>query len=199
MRPHLFVLIALSLLGCGHAGSYVWIDDLPASQLADASTAEYTIDSGDMLNVRVLNQESMSTRARVRPDGKIFVPLIGDVVVKGRRPVELAKDLEARLKDFVVAPAVTITAEEVQPVRISVVGEVARPGVYSVEPGSGVLQALAVSGGMTDFADADHIFVLRRGTAQGTQRIRFTYDGLTRDPGKGAAFSLRSGDAVIVE
>ena len=199
------VLIAASLLlsaglpACGPKGDYVWVDKLPASQLSGPNPAEYAIEPGDMLNVRVYNQEAMSTRARVRPDGKIFIPLVGDVTVAGRRPAELARELESRMKSFIVAPSVTVTAEEVQPVRVSVIGEVTRPGALDLESGAGVLRALAMSGGLTEFADEDSIFVLRMAPNRSLQRIRFTYGDLTRGGGQGPAFTLRSGDVVVVE
>ncbi len=202
-RPRALVvaslLLGLGLPACGSAGEYVWVDKLPAAQLSGTDAADYVIKPGDLLNIRVYNQEPMSTRARVRPDGKIFIPLVGDVSVLGRRPAELAKDLEGRMKSFIVAPSVAVTAEETQPVRVAVVGEVARPGSVDLEAGDGVLRALAISGGLTEFADEECIFVLREAPNQSPQRIRFTYENLTRGVGKGTAFSLRTGDVVVVE
>jgi polysaccharide export outer membrane protein len=173
----------------------VWVDDVPASEFGGKPEA-YVINVGDLLNVRVYNQDAMSTRARVRPDGKIAVPLLGDIEARGRKPAELAKALEARLKEFVVAPAVIVTVEEAQPMLVSVIGEVARPGILTLEPTSGVLQALAGAGGVTDYANRDRIFVFRRSPQL---RIRFTYESLTRGEGKGAAFLLQQGDVVVVE
>jgi polysaccharide biosynthesis/export protein len=193
------ILSLLALSGCGPTGAYTWVDKLPAAELTSASAGAYVIDAGDLLSIRVYNQEAMSTRARVRPDGKISMPLIGDIEVRGRRPTDVAKDLEERMKTVIVAPAVTVTAEETQPLRISVLGEVNRPGAYVLEAGSGVLQALALGGGLTEFADDDRLFVLRSASGGATQRIRFTYEDLTQASGKGAAFSLRSGDVVFVE
>jgi polysaccharide export outer membrane protein len=187
------------LPACGPKGEYVWVDTLPQNQLSGADPVDYVIEPGDMLNVRVYNQEPMSTRARVRPDGKIFIPLVGDVEVKGRRPAELAKELEARMKSFIVAPSVAVTAEEVQPVRVSVIGEVANPGTFEVQSGSGVLRALAMSGGLTEFASEDCVFVLRTAPNKSLQRIRFSYADLTAGAGKGPAFALRPGDVVVVE
>lgn len=194
----LLLLLGAGLSACGPAGEYVWVDKLPAAELSSPQP-DYTIKPGDLLNIRVYGQEAMSTRARVRPDGKVFIPLVGDVVVSGRRPAELARDLEGRMKSFIVAPSVAVTAEEMQPVRVAVVGEVARPGSVDLEAGDGILRALAVSGGLTEFADEDCIFVLRAAPNQSPQRIRFSYESLTRGVGKGTAFSLRTGDVVVVE
>lgn len=193
------LLFCLALSGCGPAGAYTWVDNLPASEFSATSAGGYVIETGDLLNIRVYNQDAMSTRARVRSDGKISIPLIGDVDVRGRKPTVVAKDLEDRMKSLIVTPAVIVAVEEVQPLRVSVIGEVSRPGAYVLEAGAGVLQALAMSGGLSEFADADRIFVLRTAPGGALWRVRFTYADLTQGIGKGATFSLRSGDVVVAE
>lgn len=198
-RDRFIVALAATLAGCAPIGPYVWIDDIPATEIAEPTRRDYVINAGDVLTIRVYNQDAISSRARVRPDGRIAVPLAGEVDAVGRRPIELAKEIEAQLKPFVVAPAVTVSVDEVQPVQVSVLGEVARPGVYPIEPGSGVLQALALAGGKTRFAAADRIFVLRRRLADAPLRIRFTYDQLRAGAGKAATFTLAPGDVVSVE
>jgi polysaccharide export outer membrane protein len=162
----------------------------------ETSGADYLIEAGDMLSVRVFNQDAMSTRARVRSDGKISVPFVGDVPVRGKAPAAVAKDLEARLKSFVVTPAVTVTVDEFQQPSIAVVGEVAHPGVYNIEPSVGVLRALALAGGVTEYANHDNIYVLRR---VGPRRIRVTYRALIDNELRAAALHLRAGDTVVVE
>lgn len=189
----------LALAGCGPTGAYVWVNDVPKTDLAGAGDGAYVIGAGDLLSVRVYNQEAISTRGRVRPDGRIAVPLAGEIEAVGRRPVDLAKEIEAHLKSFVVAPVVAVSVEEIQPVKISVLGEVARPGMFTLEAGAGVLEALASAGGPTDFADKDAIFVLRRRGAAPPLRVRFTYAQLTGGAGNAAAFTLVSGDVVTVE
>lgn len=191
--------LALALAACGGAGSFVWIDDVPLTEIVEPARREYVIASGDVLAIRVYNQEAISARCRVRSDGRIAIPLAGEIDAVGRRPVELAKEIEAQLKPFVVAPAVVVSVEEMQPLQISVLGEVMRPGVFPMEPGSGVLQALALAGGTTRFAHQDRIFVLRRRLAQPPLRIRFTYKDLAGGTGRGATFSLAPGDVVTVE
>jgi polysaccharide export outer membrane protein len=183
---------ALCAVGCA-GGKYVWVTDLPPD---DATGADYLIEAGDTLSVRVLNQEPMSTRARVRSDGKISVPLVGDVSVRGKAPAAVAMDLEARFKSFVVTPAVTVTVDEFQQPSVAVVGEVARPGVYNIEPAVGVLRALALAGGLTDYASHDSIYVLRH---VGPRRVRLKYRALIDNEPRAASLRLRSGDTVVVE
>jgi polysaccharide export outer membrane protein len=195
MRPLLHlglgVLAVLKLSGCGGA-PFVWVDEIP--QQRDAG--EYVIAPGDTVGVRVFNQENMSVRTRVRSDGKVAVPVVGDVEVSGKTPAAVSKELTARLKEFVVSPIVTVSVEETQPTAVAVLGEVAHPGNYTLDASAGVLQALAAAGGFTDFASHDAIYVVRRAQAS---RIRFAFTDLGRGAGRAATFRLRAGDVVIVE
>jgi polysaccharide export outer membrane protein len=192
------LLAALASAGCG-AGAYVWVDQLDAASAAGAPESDYLVASGDLLNIRIYDQDAISTHCRVSPDGKIAVPLVGEVEARGQSAAALAAQIAKRLKPFIVAPSVTITLEEAQPPKISLVGEVAHPGVFPITPGTGIVQALALAGGLTEFASHDGIFVLRPRPAKGLLRIRIAYDDLTRGVGRGAAFQLQSGDTVVVE
>lgn len=189
---------AVGLLGCD-PGNYVWVDAFTDPGGASAPENAYTITSGDMLNIRVYNQDTISTRGRVGPDGNIAIPLAGEVVAKGLPPAVLSRQIEARLKPFIVAPSVAIIVEEAQPVKVAVVGEVAHPAVLAVTAGTGVLQVLALAGGITEYANRDRIFVLRERPAHEPIRIRFTYHDLTRGVGRAGVFHVVSGDTVIVE
>ncbi len=202
LRPNL-ILLCTALLsgGCRTVGDFVWVDDVPIDQ-PRSSSDEYVIAVGDLLSVRVWNQEAMSGRVRVRTDGKISLPFLNDVEAAGSPPAVLARRLQTRLKDFIVNPVVTISLEEPKSIQVSVLGEVARPGVYTVEPNAGVLNGIAAAGGMTDYASRDRIFVLRRGFWADNPkpaRIRFTYQALSRGQGRAAAFRLKGDDVVVVE
>jgi polysaccharide export outer membrane protein len=186
--------------GCSHLGDYVWVDDLKEPSASGES--EYLIAPGDVLNVRVFNQEGMSGRARVRTDGKISLPFLNDVEAAGHTPPALAARLQIRLKEFINNPVVTVSLEEAGPIQVSVLGEVAHPGAYAVHPRSSVLHALAAAGGLTQYASGDRIFVLRRGAAGAKPpllRVRFRYESLAHADGRAAAFRMRDGDVLVVE
>ncbi len=195
-RVFLLAVVGLSS-ACSHAGSYVWAKDLPPSALADPG---YVIGPGDLLQVRVWNDETLGGRAKVRSDGRISLPFLNDVSAAGMSPDALARALEVRLAGYVNAPRVTVALEEEKLVAVSVLGEVAKPGVYDLAAGAGVLQALASAGGMTPWASNDRIFVLRRngGEARPT-RIRFTEEALAHAEDRSSSFRLRRGDVVVVE
>jgi polysaccharide export outer membrane protein len=192
----LTAMAALAILGaCASGGAYIPVNDY--QEPAEAPQSGYVIQSGDILQVRVFNQPDMSTRVRVRDDGKVSIPFLNDVKVVGLTPNALAQQLQARLKEFINAPVVTVSLEETRPFSISVIGEVTKGGVYSLPPGAGVLQALAAAGGLTPYASKDRIYVVRESPERA--RIRFEFGQLTQATGKAATFRLRLGDIVVVE
>jgi polysaccharide biosynthesis/export protein len=201
-NPHLFAvfscLVFVCLASCGATGPYVWVNDLPPSAASPPSDGRYRIGIGDLIAVRVYEQDNMSTRTKVRLDGNVSLPLVGEVQVRGRHPTEVAKEVEGRLKQYVNNPVVTVSVEESQLIPVSVVGEVTHPGIFQLEPAAGVLQALAMAGGTTEYADKDRIFVLRK-QQQNPVRIRFTFQALTHSDPKAVAFALLAGDVVVVE
>jgi polysaccharide biosynthesis/export protein len=197
---HLWVLLAASLaaaVGCSHAsGRFVWVDALDATE----DGAEYVIAPGDVLSIRVWDQAALTGPARVRSDGRISVAFVDDVEAAGVPPSALARRLEARLASFIVKPRVTVAVETQRPLKITVLGQVERPGIYELERGAGVLQGLAIAGGRTRFARDDRIYVLRdRAPGEEPLRIRFHYDRISRAEGRAAAFRLQSGDVLVVE
>jgi polysaccharide export outer membrane protein len=190
------ILVGLAAVtSCARVGPYVSVDDYaPAITVAGA---DYRIAPGDLLAIHVYREEGMSTRMRVRQDGKVSIPLLHDVQAAGLTPTMLAEEIQSRLKEFINVPRVTVAVEETRPLTVSVLGEVAHPGQYILEKGGGVLEALAAAGGFTDVAHRDRIFVLRR--VPTPVRIRFTFEALSRGQGRAFTFRLQPGDAVVVE
>lgn len=195
--PRALLVFALSLLGFGCAGPgiFVWYRDVPRSEWA--SVNDYVINVGDTISIRVYDQEPLSTRGKVRADGRMALPFVGEIVVAGKQPRALSAEVEARLKEFIVTPRVIVNVEESHPMSVTFLGEVTRPGVLTLEASTTLLQGLAQAGGPSEFADDSRIFVLRQLPA--FRRIRFTYENLVHNDGGAAAFSLMSGDVVVVE
>jgi polysaccharide export outer membrane protein len=188
-------LALFGLFGCAGPGHFVWVTDLPAATVR--STDDYLIREGDVVSIRVFNQEPMSTKARVRSDGRLAMPVLGDIDVRDKRPSEVKTELERRLKDYVNAPSVTVTVEESLPISVAVLGEVGHVGVYPVDSRSTVGYVLAQAGGINEFASRDGIFVVR--TTPQPMRVRFTYDQVRRGEPHAAAFALHQGDMIVVE
>jgi len=197
LRRSLLVL-ALGVLssGCASAGQYVWYGEMAESERSPSS-ADYFINVGDTVSIRVYEQEGLSGDVKVRRDGKTALPLVGEIVVAGKRPLELSAEIETKLKQFIVSPRVTVNVASSQPVSVTTIGEVQRVGSLTLEPPARLVEAMAQCGGPNDFADRSRIFVLRQFPTY--KRIRFTWNAIMHNEGGAAAFPLRTGDVIVVE
>ena len=189
-------VVSLSMAGCASAGAFTWYHDLPNAEWA-TDTSEYVIGVGDVISIRVYEQEGLSASAKIRRDGRIALPLAGELLVAGKHPSQLAREIEGRLKEFIVTPRVTVNVESSQTVSVTAVGEIAHIGTITIEPPARLLEAIAQAGGPNEFADRSRIFVLRRFPT--FQRIRFTYDAIVHNVGGAAGFPLRTGDVIVIE
>jgi polysaccharide export outer membrane protein len=192
---HTVLIALLALAGCASTGSYTWAQEYPDPP--PVPDAGIILVAGDIITIRVYNQPDMSTKTRVRNDGKVSLPFLNDVDAAGQTPVVLAASLQKRLKDYINTPIVTISLDEPRPNTIPVTGEVGKPGIFLLDQGAGLLAALAAAGGMSPFASVDRIFVIRQQPAPA--RIRFSYKDLQNGDRKSVSFQLRQGDAVVVE
>lgn len=195
VRAGLAAVLSSLVFACSATGPYVWADQVNSPA---GTAAEGTIQDGDAINIKVFNQEAFSGVQKVRSDGKIALPVIGDVMARGKRPAQLATELQERLKTVFKEPSVTVTLEggEAGGMKVAVLGEVKNPQVVPLEHGANVLTAIAAGGGLSDFADSDRIFVIRRSLPQ---RVRFRYQDLRAGEPRSLAFSLQAGDVVVVE
>jgi polysaccharide export outer membrane protein len=165
-------------------------------QVSEALEASYHIGAGDKLRIEVYKDPQLSQSLQVRPDGKITLPLLGDLDATGQTPIALRDVIASRLKEYMTNPVVTVIVVEASPATAYVVGEVNRPGAVTMQSGRmTVLQALAMAGGLKDFADSKNIRILRSSTIFGMQAINFNYNDAIRG---GAAVYLRPGDTVVV-
>ncbi|MBK7857912.1 MAG: polysaccharide biosynthesis/export family protein [Archangiaceae bacterium] len=173
---------------------------MPVDEFGSSHPTDYVISPGDVISVKVFQQDAVSTRGKVRVDGMFSLPLVNELPAAGRTPTQLAVEISAKLKAFINNPVVTVALEEPRPLTVSVLGEVTRPGVTTLESGAGVMEAIAAAGGITDFAHLEGLFVLRRlaGKPQPI-RIRFTWEALSRGEGAAGRFQLQPGDVVVVE
>ena len=163
----------------------------PQPGLAD----EYRLGPGDKLRIEVYKDAQMSQSVQIRPDGKITLPLLGDLVATGLTPIELRDNITRALKEYMNNPVVTVIVVEATAATAYVVGEVVKPGIVTLQGPITVLQAIALAGGLKDFANSKNIRVLRRGPA-GLQTIAFNYKDAVK--GIGAPIFLRPGDTVVV-
>jgi polysaccharide export outer membrane protein len=160
-----------------------------------AAEDEYRIGVGDVLRIAVWKDQDLSSTVKVRPDGVIAMPLVGELRVSGRTPADVQAEVTKVVNEFVTAPYVTIIVEEINSRKIYLAGAVARPGVYDMLQPTRLMQAIAMAGGTTEFAKEDRVVVIREG--EGGKRFEASMKAIAR--GK---FSdnllLRPGDTIII-
>ncbi len=169
----------------------------PLSPIARPSNvaSNYIIGAEDTLQITVWQEPNLSTPALpVRPDGKISLPLLGDIAAAGFTPMQLAADIGNRLKQYVTDPVVDVSVLAVNSKRVYLIGEVMHVGPLAISPGMTVLQAIATAGGLTPYANKKHIYILR-GDRQ--QKIPFDYT-LAVKKGDMQGVSLVPGDTIVV-
>jgi polysaccharide biosynthesis/export protein len=157
---------------------------------------DYRINAGDKLRVEVYKQEQLSQSLQVRPDGKITLPLLGDIVAVGMTPIELRDRISTSLKEYITNPVVTVIVNEATPQTVFVMGEVNKPGTVTLNGPMTVLQALAMAGGVTEWAKTKDIRVLRKGAGGTQQSIAFAYKDAMK--GQGTPIYLQPGDMIVV-
>src|SRR5262245_1939072 len=159
------------------------------------ANADYRLLAVDKLRIEVYKDTQLSQSLQIRPDGKITLPLVGDVMAAGRTSMELRDAISGSLKEYIASPVVTVIVTETTPQVVYVSGEVTKPGVYALANGRiSVLQAIAMAGGFTDFANRKDITILR-----GTQKLKFNYKDAIDDDNRHEPLQLQPGDTVVVK
>jgi polysaccharide export outer membrane protein len=172
----------------------------PAPAASAATTSpDYRLAAGDKLRIEVYKDTQLSQSLQVRPDGKITLPLLGDIPAAGRTSIELRNAIAGALEEYIAKPVVTVIVTETTPQVIYITGEVNKPGALPVTTGQmSIIQAIAMAGGFTDFANKKDIRVLRKG-ASGMQTLRFNYKEAIDDESRREPLPLLPGDTVIVK
>jgi polysaccharide export outer membrane protein len=173
----------------------------PAPNAAPAAVpvgADYVIGPDDVLMISVWKNETLSRTLPVRPDGKISMPLLHDVQAAGLTPMQLRDKLASSLAEFMPNPEVAVSVTEVRSYRVSVLGEVQRPGLLQLRSNTTILEALAMAGGFRDFASPSKIMIFRQDTKGSTEKIRFNYNRAVSNASEQENLLLKSGDVIVV-
>lgn len=164
--------------------------------VADIDNSRYVIGAEDSLSVTVWKEPSLSGVVPVRPDGMISLVLVGDLPAAGRTPMQLAGDITAKLKKYIQDPNVSVVVMAVNSRRVFLLGEVGHAGPIPMTPGMTPLQALAAGGGLSPFANAKKIYILRNEGGK-QQKIPFNYkQALKGDDSQN--IELKPGDTIVV-
>jgi len=176
----------------------------PAAQNADASSQakphddSFVIGNDDVLAINVWKEPDISRSIPVRSDGKISLPLVGEVQAAGRTPLKLEVEIASRLKNYISEPEVTVIVQQINSQKFNILGQVNRPGTFVIANSLTVLDAIALAGGFRDFAKQKSIYVLRQ-NADGTQtRMPFNYKEVIKGQNPAQNIKLQPRDTIVV-
>lgn len=172
-------------------------EDVVVRTEEDPSNA-YAIGIGDVLEITVWKNPELAVTTPVRPDGRISVPLLGDIRASGMTPLALRQTLTDQFKEYVTAPGVSVVIKEINSRKVFVTGEVANPGQYDLQPRTKLMQVLAMAGGLTPYAKKKVIVL--RDSRDGQEDRRFELDIAAIVSGKRASDNLvlQPGDTLVV-
>jgi polysaccharide export outer membrane protein len=196
-------------LVCTILSSALWAQTLVSQPKGDAAapTAKgetkphdesFVIGDDDLLAINVWKEPDISRSIPVRSDGKISLPLVGELQAAGQTPLKLEQDIASRLKDYISEPEVTVIVQQINSQKFNILGMVAKPGSYTLTNNATVLDAIALTGGFRDFAKKKAIYVLRQ-NANGTQsRLPFNYKEVIKGQNLAQNVKLQARDTIVV-
>ncbi len=170
------------------------------SKEVDPRVSEYVVGVDDGLNINVWKNEQLSTSVVVRPDGTITMPLVGDLVARGKTPSQLRKEIAKRLAEYVKlgASEITVAVTQVNSYRFTVSGEVVRAGMVQSRQYLTVADAIAQAGGFTRFAERNKITLSRRDADGTIRRIPIAFDFIEDGSHPEMNIVMLAGDSLYV-
>jgi polysaccharide export outer membrane protein len=179
----------------------------PQAASADPSTVgaavrphdnTYIIGNDDVLSINVWKEQEVSRTVPVRSDGKISLPLAGEVQASGETPLQLEKILASKLQSFISEPEVTVIVTEIKSQKFNILGMVNKSGTFPLTSSLTVLDAIALAGGFRDFAKQKSIYVLRKNPDGGESRLPFNYKEVIKGKNMAQNIKLQPGDTIVV-
>jgi polysaccharide biosynthesis/export protein len=199
-RPLVLLLVASALLfsgliAVGPAGAQAATPAPDRDANRNVAPESYRIGPEDVLSISVWKNNDLTRTVPVRPDGKVSLPLLNDVQAAGLTALELREVLARKLADYMPSPEVSVIVSDIRSFKVSIIGEVSRPGRLELRSWTTVLDALALAGGFTQFAARSKIVILQP-EGKTMKRIPFNYNKALN--GEQENFYLRNGDIIMV-
>jgi polysaccharide export outer membrane protein len=169
-----------------------------AEPQSSAQSGAYVIGVDDVLAISVWKEPELSRTLPVRPDGKITLPLVGDLQAAGKTTEKLQQELHEKLAAYVSVPEVAVIVQEVKSLKYNIVGQVAKPGSYPLNESTTVLDAIAEAGGIGIYAKSNSIYVLRIRPDGSSMRLPFHYKQVLKGNNLSQNVKLQSRDTVVV-
>jgi polysaccharide biosynthesis/export protein len=163
-----------------------------------ASDDSYVIGANDVLAINVWKEPEVSRSVPVRSDGKISLPLVGELQASGQTPRQLEQEISKRLESYISEPEVTVIVTDSKSQKVNILGMVVKPGAYLLTSSTTVLDAIAMAGGFKDFAKQKSIYVLRQAPDGTQKRIPFNYKEVIKGKNPEQNIRVQTGDTVVV-
>jgi polysaccharide biosynthesis/export protein len=158
----------------------------------------FIIGMNDVLAINVWKEPDISRSIPVRSDGKISLPLVGEIQAAGETPLKLEQNIASRLKSFIEEPEVTVIVQQINSEKFNILGMVSKPGAYPLVGSATVLDAIALAGGFRDFARQKSIYVLRQNYDGSQARLQFNYKEVIKGRNTAQNILLQPRDTIIV-
>jgi polysaccharide export outer membrane protein len=191
----LFTIFAMSLLLAG-AMNAQQVNSTDAFHGYGGS--EFRLGPDDVIEVFVWKEPELSTTVVVRPDGKVSLPLIGELPTSGKTAVELQNEIGQKLAQYISNPVVNVMVKEVNSAKVSVGGEVKTPGIYKIKDRATVLDVIALAGGFTEYAKRSKVTIIRPASSGEPKRIMLNVDDQIKRS-KGDLFYILPYDKIWVQ
>jgi polysaccharide biosynthesis/export protein len=176
----------------------------PMGQASEVTSSKphdnsFVIGNDDVLTINVWKEPDVSQRSiPVRSDGKISLPLVGEVQATGRTPLSLEQDIAARLKSYIADAEVTVMVQAINSQKYNILGQVTKPGSYPLTNSQTVLDAIAIAGGFRDFAKQKSIYILRQNPDGTTTRLPFNYKSVVKGQDTAQNIKLQPRDTIVI-
>ena len=159
---------------------------------------DFVIGNGDVLAISVWKQPDLSRSVPVRSDGKVSLPLIGEITAAGQTPAKLEAELTSKFQPFLAEPEVTVIVEQINSEKFNILGKVMKPGSYLLVNPTTVLDAIALAGGCKEFAKQKQIYILRRHPDGSETRLPFNYQDVIKGKNTAQNVDLQPRDTIVV-
>jgi polysaccharide export outer membrane protein len=168
------------------------------TSLPKAHDNEFVIGNGDVLAINVWKQPDLTRSVPVRSDGKVSLPLIGEIKATGQTPLKLEEEITTKFQPYLADPEVTVIVEQINSEKFNILGRVAKPGSYPLVNPTTVLDAIALAGGTKDFAKQKGIYILRRHPDGKEDRLPFNYQDVIKGKNTAQNIDLQPRDTIVV-
>jgi polysaccharide export outer membrane protein len=158
----------------------------------------FVIVANDVLAINVWKEPDVSRSVPVRSDGKISLPLAGEIQASGLTPLKLEQDIASKLQNYISEPEVTVIVQQINSQKFTVLGMITKPGTYSLTNSSTVLDAIAAAGGFRDFAKQKSVYVLRHNSNGTESRLPFNYKDVVKGKNPDQNIKLQPNDTIVI-